>query len=297
MPLSKNLKRTGSFSRQLKDYTTFKIGGPARFLYRPANLKELRELVTKYRAKNPKLKVLGAGSNLLVSDKGINSAVIKLDSPAFCGISHSNCLVKAGAGCLLNRLLAYCSKHGLSGLEFLAGIPGTVGGALAMNAGVSVNAEPVSIGDYIESVTVLDYNSNLKVLDRAKLKFAYRRSNLARYIILGVSLRTAYRGPGAVEKNISRYLGLRRNSQDYTRPNAGCVFMNPPGDSAGRLIDSCGLKGRRVGGAEVSRKHANFILNADQATSENVLALIRLVRKEVKKKYGITLEPEIKVWK
>lgn len=293
----KNLKRPGKLSEPLKNHTTFKIGGPARLFFRPDNLEELRRIVDNARKRALKILVLGAGSNILVADHGVRAAVIKLDSPAFRKIARSENILETGSGKPLNQLLAYCRAQGLSGLEFLSGIPGTTGGALAGNAGISMGAKKLAIGDLVESVRVLDYNNRIKILKRHKFKFGYRRSNLTKYIILSACFKLIPRDKKAVQDNIAGYLAKRRNTQDYSRPNAGCVFKNPRGDSAGRLIDACGLKGKKIKGALVSRKHANFILNQEDARAEDVLALVKLIRKEVKKKFNILLEPEIKIWK
>jgi UDP-N-acetylmuramate dehydrogenase len=293
----KNLKKPGKLCEPLKAHTTFKIGGPAKLFFRPGGFEELRQIVENCRKSGLKVLVLGAGSNILVSDRGIRAAVVKLDSAGFSGISNVENTLVIGAGKTISHALVYCRTQGLSGLEFMAGIPGTIGGALAGNAGVRVNGKSLSIGDLVESVTVLDYNNNLKVLDRANLKFGYRQSNLARYIILSASLRLNTGNKKKPTENVSFYLGRRKNTQDYSFPNAGCVFKNPPGDSAGRLIDACHLKGRKIGSAAVSSKHANFIVNTGNASAKDVIDLMNLVKREVKKKYNIVLKPEIKIWK
>jgi UDP-N-acetylmuramate dehydrogenase len=293
----KNLRKPGKLSEPLKKHTTFKIGGPARLFFRPDNLEELQQVVNNARKRALKIFILGAGSNLLVVDQGIRAAVIKLDSPAFRKTAKSKNILEAGAGKPLNQLLAYCRAQGLSGLEFLAGIPGTVGGALVGNAGISLGAKKLAIGDLVESVRVLDYNNKIKILKRQKLKFGYRKSNLARYIILSACFKLIPRGKREVRDNIAGYLVRRKNTQDYSRPNAGCIFKNPQGDSAGKLIDGCGLKGEKIGGAMISCKHANFIVNAGDASARDVLYLMKFIKREVKKKYNIVLEPEIKVWK
>ncbi|MCX5707667.1 MAG: UDP-N-acetylmuramate dehydrogenase [Candidatus Omnitrophica bacterium] len=293
----KNLKKPGKLSEPLKNHTTFRIGGAAQLFFRPHDLAELRQIVRNCSKRDLKILVLGAGSNLLVSDKGARAAVIKLDSLAFRKTSKVRNILEAGAGKPLNQLLTYCRVHGLSGLEFMAGIPGTIGGALAMNAGVCVDKKLLSIGDLVESVRVLDYNGNIKILEGRKLKFGYRRSNLAKYIILSARFKLNFQNSRQIQDKINDYLVRRRNTRDYSRPNAGCIFKNPPGDSAGRLIDACGLKGKKIGGAVVSSKHANFILNQDRCSAKDVLALVKLIQKVVKKKYGVLLEPEIKIWK
>ena len=293
----KNLKKPGKLSEPLKKHTTFKIGGRAQLFFRPYDSEELRQIVRNARKRDLLVLALGAGSNLLVSDNGVRAAVVKLDSPAFCKTSNVKNILEAGAGKPLNQLLSYCCTHGLSGLEFMAGIPGTIGGALAMNAGVCVGEKRLSIGDLVESVRVLDYNGNIKILEGRKLKFGYRQSNLTKYIILSACFKLNFKNSRQVQDKINDYLARRRNTQDYTCPNAGCIFKNPQGDSAGRLIDACGLKGKKIGAAAVSLKHANFIINTGNASAKDVLDLIKLVKREVKKKYNIVLKPEIKVWK
>ncbi len=297
MSWSNDLKKRIKFQEPLKAHTTFKIGGPARFFFRPRNLLQLRELVKNRRSANKKVLILGCGSNLLVSDGGVDATVVKLDSSAFCGIKSDGSRVEVGAGKPLSQLLAFCAGHGLSGLEFMAGIPGTVGGALAMNAGITVNKKILAIGDLVETARVMDYNGKPLIFNRAALKFGYRRSSLAKFIILSARLKLIPGNKKAVANDIAGYILRRKASQDYRFPNAGCIFKNPPGDSAGRLIDSCGLKSRKAGGAQVSRKHANFFLNTGGATARDVLELMRLVRKEVKNKHKINLQPEIKIWK
>jgi len=297
MQYPRNLKKTVKSLELLKNHTSFKIGGAADLFFRPPDIPRLRQLLKDLRRQGKKILILGAGSNLLVSDSGLDAAVIKLNSAAFQKIENDGDCVEAGAGKPMKQLLAYCAQKGLSGLEFMAGIPGTAGGALAMNAGISLGARRLAIGDLVESVRVLDYNNNLKVFERAKLKFAYRQSSLAEHIILSVRLKLIFKDKELVQRNIAGYLLRRKAVQDYSLPNAGCVFKNPPEDSAGRLIAGCGLKGKRIGGAMVSCKHANFILNADQAAAGDVLELMRLIKREVKQKYKIILKPEIKIWK
>ncbi len=281
----------------LKGHTTFKIGGPAKSFFRPADILRLRRVINSARERGEKVLILGAGSNILADDRGVDAVVVKLDAECFQKISNDGGIVEVGAGKLLSRLLAYCAQKGLSGAEFLAGIPGTVGGALAMNAGISINKRKLAIGDLVERVLVLDYNNNLKVLERAKLKFGYRQSCFAKYVILGASLKLIPRDSEFVGKKIAGYISLRKTAQDWAWPNAGCVFKNPENDSAGRLIDSCGLKGRRIGGAQISHKHANFILNIERASSRDVLALMKEIKRLVKKKNKIILKLEIKIWK
>ncbi|HTZ11621.1 MAG TPA: hypothetical protein VMD04_04525, partial [Candidatus Margulisiibacteriota bacterium] len=170
--------------------------------------------------------------------------------------------------------------------------PGSVGGALAMNAG----SWGRSILELTNKVRVLDYGGREIIIPKQKIKYSYRKSSLAKYIILGADFKLKKNSPAAIGSSIKGYLKRRRASQDNSYPNAGCIFKNPPGESAGRLIDLCGLKGRTCGGALISPKHANFILNAKGAGSADVLKLIQLAKKMVKDKFNIKLCPEIKIW-
>jgi len=187
-------------------------------------------------------------------------------------------------------------------MEFLAGIPATLGGALVMNAGISEktkNQKPKikSIGDLVEAVTVMDYNGNIKTLDREEIKFGYRTSSLSKYIILSAIIKLTKGNIREIEDKIKVYLGYRRVAQDLPFANAGCIFKNPKRYQAGRLIDACGLKGKRIGDACVSNKHANFILNLGRARFSDVLRLMGLIKRRVKNKFNIDLEPEIKIWR
>lgn len=278
----------------LSSYTTFKIGGPAEYFVEPLDFDDLRLLVKlagKY--KMPFL-IIGAGSNLLVSDRGINGLVIKLNSPNFKKLSFDNNIVMAGSGCLLSQVIKNSQKHCLSGIEFLAGIPGTVGGALVMNAGISGK----NISDLVEDITVMDYNGAIKNLTRSKIKFGYRRSNLSKYIVLSACLRLSINRQAEIQSAIKNYLDSRKDKQEFSLPSAGCVFKNHHFmGPAGRLIDLCGLKGKRIGGACVSKKHANFIVNMGKASAADVSTLMKIVKEKVENRFKITLKPEIKIWK
>jgi UDP-N-acetylmuramate dehydrogenase len=298
----KSLK--GSIKKQepLKKHTSFRIGGPARFFVEPKDYADLRSLIVSLRQQSIPFSIIGGGSNLLVSDKGVDRVVVSLRSPAFRKLSFSDEAVDAGAGRWLGEVVMAARKRGLSGLEFLSGIPGTLGGALVMNAGVSRQAlfaesAVTNIGDLVENVTVMSYNGDLKILTKEAIAFEYRKSSLSKYIVLGAKLALSKKTGGEISRIMRHYIDRRRRSQDAAAYSAGCVFKNPPGYSAGELIDSCGLKGRRIGDAFVSRKHANFLLNGRNAKASDILALMALIKSEVKKKYKITLQPEIKVWR
>jgi UDP-N-acetylmuramate dehydrogenase len=297
----KNLK--GSIKKQepLKKHTSFRIGGPARFFVEPEDYDDLRSLIVSLREQRVPFSIIGGGSNLLVSDKGVDRVVVSLRSPAFRKVLFTGEIIDAGAGRWLGELVMAAKKRGLSGLEFLSGIPGTLGGALVMNAGVARKAAygaraATNIGDLVENVTVMSYNGNLKVLAKEEITFGYRKSSLSKYIVLSASLILRKKGIEEISRIMRQYIDCRRQSQDLAVPSAGCVFKNPPGYSAGQLIDSCGLKGTCFGGAYVSGKHANFLLNRGKAKASDILSLMALIKSKVKKKYRITLQPEIKVW-
>ncbi|TAM39786.1 UDP-N-acetylmuramate dehydrogenase [bacterium] len=279
---------------KLAAYTTFKIGGAARFFFEPESLKELQDVLVFAKDKGLAVFILGAGSNILASDSGLNALVIRLSGKDFQELSVKGVHLQAGSGLKLSQLLIAAKKRSLSGLEFLAGIPGTLGGALAGNAG----AWGKSIGDLVEEVSVLDYNGKPELLKNSRLEFGYRESNLRRYIITGAKLKLTSGKQGEIASLMNRFLKQRSLSQENNLPNAGCVFKNPPGLwPAGKLIDACGLKGKAAGGAVISSLHANFILNKCKAKSKDVLSLMRLTRKEVERRFKVKLEPEIKIWK
>lgn len=312
----RGLKGKIKIQEPMKKHTTFKIGGPAKLFIEPPDTRSLRLLLnslnpvrkihtgkTKFsngvkrylptgrKSKIPIL-IIGAGSNILINDKGLKAVVLRLNSPAFKKIFFEHNHLNVGSGVMLNRILRMAQRRGLSGLEFLAGIPGTVGGALVMNAGIPQD----NIGDLVEQVSVMDYNGNIKTLKKGEIKFGYRTSSLSKYIILNARLKLVKKDKKEIKDKINRYINYRKLTQDLSRPSAGCIFKNPKGVSAGALIDLCGLKGKRIGDACISPRHANFILNLGEARSDDVLRLIDLIRKKVKKEFNITLKPEIKIW-
>lgn len=278
----------------LKNYTTFKIGGPAKYFVEPEDWEDLKLLLESAKKNKIPALIIGAGSNLLVSDKGIDGLVIKLDSANFKKTFFDNNILKAASGCLLGQVIKDSQKRCLSDMEFLTGIPGTVGGALVMNAGISGK----NIGDLVEDVTIMDYNGNIKTLTRSKMKFDYRGSGLSKYIVLNASFRLSKNRQAEIQSVIRNYQTIRKDKQELSLPSAGCVFKNPHAmEPAGRLIDLCGLKGRRIGDACVSEKHANFIVNMGHARASDVSMLMELVKEKVKNKFRIILKPEIKIWK
>jgi UDP-N-acetylmuramate dehydrogenase len=287
-----SLKGKVILGEPLKRHTTFKIGGKADLFIEPYDIDDLKILLKKIKNYKMPFFLLGAGSNILVSDRGVRAAVIHLNSPYFKKLILQKNFLEIGSAVMLKQVIIAAEKFGLSGIEFLAGIPATVGGALMMNAGIPQNY----MGDLVEEVRVMDYNGKIKKLNKKNLKFSYRFSNLSGYIILSTRLKLIKKDRREIKKTINKYLEFRRLSQDLSWPSAGCVFKNPEGDSAGKLIDLCGLKGKRIGGACVSLKHANFIVNIKDARAKDVCRLMELVEKKVKDKFKINLKPEIIIW-
>lgn len=286
------LKAKVKTEEPLKDKTTFKIGGAAKYFAEPKDINDLKLLLRWAKRYKLTFWIIGAGSNILIGDKGIDGLVVRLASPFFKRISFEHGHLRVGSGLSLSQLLVRAKNEGLSGLEFLAGIPGTVGGALAMNAG----AHNKSILDLLEKVTVMDYNGKIRILNKKEIKFGYRSCGLSRYVILNAQLKLKKDDKEEIKRRIAEYLCCRKRTQDLSKPSAGCIFKNPKARPAGMLIDLCGLKGNRVGSACISQKHANFILNDKNATAKDVLRLMDLIKKRVRNRFNITLEPEIKIW-
>ena len=282
------------FEYSMSQFTTFQVGGKAEALYEACNLENLQAVIAYLNRENIGYLVLGRGSNLLVKDEGLEGVVIHLGG-SLANIreeSRNGLDLLAGAGLALIDLLAYCRASGLGGLEFLAGIPGTVGGAVAMNAG----AFGKEAGDRVMEVHMVTANGDIEVRDRSALKFSYRGLQLEKgSVIIASRLGIDSETQEIVAKRIAGYLKKRKESQPLEYPSAGSVFKNPPNDFAGRLVEQVGLKGKRIGGAMISKKHANYIVNTGGATAKDIIGLMNLVRQKVKKETGIELEPEIQV--
>jgi len=274
----------------LSTMTWFRIGGPAEHLIEPRSAEEMARLVRRCLDGGIPVRVLGSGSNVLVSDGGVSGAVFRLSKMN--AISRSGSRVVCEAGASLPRLVHQAEPWGLSGLEPLAGIPGTVGGAVAMNAG----GRHGSVASVLDSVTTLDRLGLVHERTAEELGPDGRRSRLRGEIVLEAALQLAEKDPVEIAETRVALLEEKARTQPLTACSAGCVFKNPDGAGAGELIDLAGLKGERVGGAVVSPRHANFILNEGGATARDVRELIGLVRKRVRKMFGVTLELEIELW-
>jgi UDP-N-acetylmuramate dehydrogenase len=278
----------------MADFTTFRIGGPADLLLLPKGMEDLTALARIVADTGLGLLVLGRGSNVLVSDRGLRGAVAVLSKGLGRIKLKGKHEVNVEAGCDLDRLVNYCIDEGLGGLESLSGIPGSLGGAVRMNAG----ALGTSIGEWVEDISVLRLEKR-EVLSREiaarMLGFRYRDTDIEdNEIIYKVKLKLYEEDRGKLRERRAEALDWRRREQPLGMPSAGSVFRNPEGVSAGELIERCGLKGMRVGDAMVSEKHANFIVNAGRAGASDVYSLVMRVKEEVLKKEGIELREEIR---
>jgi UDP-N-acetylmuramate dehydrogenase len=283
------LRGSVSFQAPLSEYTSFKIGGPADVVVEPVDIEDVCLVVQQARARKIPLFVLG-GTNLLVRDGGIRGIVMSLvrlrgikEEPGF--------VLYAEGGVGMPTLIGYAVRHSLAGLEWAAGIPGTVAGCVVMNAGTKLG----EMKDSVKAVRMVNMKGQLVEVEAAQVRFEYRRALLPRGIVVGVWLQLKQGVRSEIERVVKDYLYYRRDTQPLAMPSAGCVFKNPPNDSAGRLIEAVGLKGARVGDAEVSRKHANFMVNRGQARAADVTALIGKVRSAIRRLAGVRLDLELKI--
>lgn len=288
------------FDVPLSRYSTFKIGGPARFFSEPTSLDEIQLLLDFARAEGLPLLTLGKGSNVLFPDEGFPGLVmtfIHFDSAKIM-VDRERETVTASSGANLYRLALVCRDGGLGGTEFLSHIPGTLGGALVMNAGFSrFPGKKMEIGDRVEEVTALNAAGEVRTLTRGDLEFGYRKTNLDGLILLEARLKLFCAKPEDIQLEIQANFDYRNRVQDLRYPSAGSVFKNPSGKqgSSGQLIEKVGLKGKRIGGAMISDRHANFIVNVESAKASEVLELITLAQERVFEAWGVHLEPEIRV--
>jgi UDP-N-acetylenolpyruvoylglucosamine reductase len=298
MNFPKNLiKGNVVLGEKLGRHTSFRIGGPAAIWAQPRDVKELKRIVLFAADTSTPVFVMGGGTNVLASDEGFNGIVINLGAGAFKNIKIDGTTIKIGAGYSVPALVRLCCDKGLGGLESLIGIPGTVGGAVYMNAGGWSSPLYKNIGDYVTSLKIMDNKGNIKTLKKDALTFGYRSSNLSPYIILEADLKLGQEDGPALKSRCSTFLKMKRDKQVLDAPSAGCVFKNPADSqfTTGQMIDMLGLKGRVIGGAQVSLKHANFIINKGNASCEDVLKLIGIIKKKVMDSYNISLELEIKI--
>jgi len=276
----------------LAPLTWFGCGGPAKFFCTPQDTTQLQAIVARLRENDIPIYVLGSGANLLVHDAGVDGAVVFLSHPFFKKVSIHQETLTAGAGKDVQKLVLEATHAGLSGLECLAGIPGSVGGELKMNAGGAFG----DIGSSVHTVTVLDANGQIYTHEKDDLVFEYRKSNIAAKFILQASFALAQDDPQRIMTKVKEIWMFKKNSQPLAEKSAGCIFKNPRGLSAGALIDQSGMKGTTSGGAEVSSKHANFITAKNGTKAADILALIETVKARVKDKFDVNLETEVVIW-
>jgi UDP-N-acetylmuramate dehydrogenase len=276
----------------LAKQTWYGLGGPADYFIRPKTTEQLQTTVERCRENGIRIQVMGFGSNLLVSDEGVRAAVIKLDAEQFTQIHFDAQEVTAWAGAELSRLVLTCVEKGLSGIEALTGIPGSIGGAVKMNAGGNFG----DFGAAVETVTLMDSTGNIFEKSKPELVFDYRQTNITAKFILNAQLKLNAGEPEQIMQTVKEIWIYKKNSQPLNTKNSGCIFKNPRGVSAGALIDRAGLKGLQIGGAIVSDKHANFIIAQNGCTSRDVLRLIEAVKQRVKEQFDLDLELEIEIW-
>lgn len=277
----------------MKDYTSFKIGGPADILAEPKDIKELVELIKFLRKQGIIFYILGNGTNLLVSDKGVRGCVVRIGKN-LSKIRINGNKIEAEAGAAVSEIAQVALKNGLQGFEELSGIPGTIGGAVTMNAG----AYEKEIRDVFSSANAINEAGRVVKLSKDAMNFSYRKSAVAdgKFIITQVTLNLQEGNQKEIQNNMNRYRELRKNIQPLDMPSAGSTFKRPENGYASKLIEECHLKGERIGDAEVSTKHAGFIVNVGNAKATDVYKLTEKVKSDVKAYFNIDLELEVKLW-
>lgn len=276
----------------MKHHTTFRIGGPADCLVTPETVEELGQLLASCRAAKVPVFILGNGSNLLVNDGGIEGVVIQLFN-RFNQYAVDGTKIKAQAGVLLSKLGTVAKNASLTGFEFAAGIPGTLGGAVVMNAG----AYGGEMKDIIESVQVMDEDGNLLEISKEEMDFSYRHSIISekKYIVIGATLALESGNEKDITARMEELSIARKTKQPLEYPSAGSTFKRPEGYFAGKLIQDAELRGYQVGDAQVSEKHCGFVINKGNATAQDVMQLIEDVQQRVKERFGVLLEPEVRL--
>ncbi len=293
--ISEIAKGEAIMNEPLSKHTSLKIGGPVEMLVSPSDPMSLRNILVAAGEEDDPVFVIGAGTNLLVKDEGVEGIAISMDAFDQMRViddTDDKVTIFVGAGMQLAKLVSFASEKGYTGIEALAGIPGSFGGAVFMNAG----SFGVEMKDLIDSIAVMNVYGKIAILKMENLKFSYRSSNLPEnIIILSANIRLNVAEAEEVDGRVKGYLGKKRETQPLGKPSAGCVFKNPDDESAGRLIELAGCKGMRSGDVEVSEVHANYFINNGGATSRDFIELMNEVQEKVKEHSGISLEPEIKI--
>ncbi len=276
----------------LQKYTSFRTGGAAEIFVEPLGTLELKRVLQFCKDEQKKVFIFGKGTNLLINDNGVKGVVIHLGGINFKNVERDGRFVLAGAGVNLSKLIRTVALSGFGGLEVLAGIPGTVGGAVMMNAGGKYG----DISDTISSLTTMTLDGSIIKHMREDVEFKYRGCNLSQQIVIEVEFRLNESKIEVVLEKMDEIYNEKQEKQPLGTFNAGSIFKNTPQYKAAELIDKANLKGLKVGGAIVSEKHANFIVNTGNATSADILELIKIIKESIKKKYNVSLEEEIHIW-
>jgi UDP-N-acetylmuramate dehydrogenase len=276
----------------LAPLTWMKTGGVAQYIVTPRSQDELQKVVVWCHENETPIHVLGGGSNVLVSDDGVSGVVLRLTDSAFGNVEIDGTTVRVGATALLSHAISETVTAGLAGLETLVGIPGTIGGALKGNAG----GKSGDIGQFVSAVTVLTAKGEKFTRREDELSFSYRQSSINELVILEGEFQLQEDSAEEITRRMKKLWIMKKATQPLASQSAGCIFRNPRGLSSGALIEQAGLKGTRVGGAEVSNRHANFVITHPEATSSDVLRLIDLIQSKVSEQFGVELELEIQVW-
>lgn len=278
----------------MNKYTSFKIGGPAECLIKLKTAEELKEILKIAKNQNIPLTIIGNGSNVLVSDKGIKGIVLKIEIDTF-ELNYEQAYLKVGSGVKLAFIAQKCLKKELAGFEFASGIPGTIGGAIRMNAG----AHGKEMKDIVKTITYMDRNGEIHKIQNEQAEFEYRKSLFSHkdYIILEVEIELEKGKTEDIQEKMTEYATYRKEKQPIEYPSAGSTFKRGADFITAKLIDECGLKGYQIGGAQISEKHAGFIINKENATAEDVINLMEYTKEQVYNKFGKIIEPEIEVLK
>lgn len=272
--------------------TWFRLGGRARYMFHPKRFQEVAAITARARDAEVPVRVIGSGANVLIRDDGFDGVVVRLDEPEFRKVSWDGNRAQVGAGVDLMPFSRQCCALGKSGLEGLAGIPASVGGAVRMNAGGKFG----EISNVVRRVRMLDRDGNLKTRSRDEVGFGYRSSGVGDQTVVEVEMEFDEGDPDSLLRRYDECFAYKQLTQPLADRSAGCIFKNPDGQSAGALIDQSGLKGTKIGKAYVSQRHANFIIAEDGATSSDVLHLIDVIRDRVSKSFSKELELEIEIW-
>ena len=276
----------------LQRYTSFRTGGTAEIFVEPGDMSELKKALQFCKDEDKKVFIIGKGTNLLVNDNGVKGVVIHLGGVDFKKIERNGRYVSSGAGVNLPQLIRKTALWGLGGLEVLVGIPGTVGGAVMMNAGGRYG----DISDTISALTTITFDGKITNRSRKDVKFAYRECNLSNQVVVKVEFALKESRKEEVLEKMSKIYKEKKEKQPLSTFSAGSIFKNTQYYKAAELIEKANLKGRKVGGAVISEKHANFIVNTGNATSTDILELMNIIKETIKKKYNVSLEQEIQIW-